>query len=84
MTNATYVIFEGEGNQSWRWHLKNDNGIIAHGGEGFSSKQMVENSIEKIKENANNAPIVENNDNVDKSNIISNVIKTKATNGNGV
>ncbi|AFK20586.1 DUF1508 domain-containing protein [Haloferax mediterranei ATCC 33500] len=51
-----YADSQGE----WRWRLVHDNGnIIADSGEGYSSKQNAEQGIESVKENAPEAPVVE-------------------------
>lgn len=50
--SAAYVVFEGADGQYY-WNLQADNGeIVANGGEGFSSRQAAYDSIELVKEHA--------------------------------
>jgi len=58
-SKATFEVFR-DAEDKWRWRLRHDNGeIIADSGEGYASKQKVEQGLESVKTNAPGAPVEE-------------------------
>lgn len=48
-SQATFELYEDEGGE-YRWRLRHDNGnMIAHGGQGYASRDGAEHSVEGIR-----------------------------------
>ncbi|MFB6295770.1 MAG: DUF1508 domain-containing protein [Halobacteriales archaeon] len=49
-SQATFELYEDEA-QEFRWRLRHENGnMIAHGGQGYASRDGAEHSVERIRE----------------------------------
>ena len=46
--NLVLEVFEGDGEQPWRWHAKAPNGEILGGGEGHPSAGNAERSLNTL------------------------------------
>lgn len=54
-----FVLYKDKGGE-WRWRFKAANGnIICVSSEGYTSKQIAQNSIESVKKGIPDAPVVE-------------------------
>jgi len=56
---ATFYIYR-DNQFEFRWRLKSNNGrIVADSGEGYETKQGVQNSVDFVKINASGANVVD-------------------------
>lgn len=52
---AKFVIWQGNSDKMWYWHLKAANGEIVCWAEGYASKEGALNSVEWVRSYANGA-----------------------------
>ncbi|MCQ4334974.1 DUF1508 domain-containing protein [Natronomonas sp. F2-12] len=54
-SQATFELYEDEGDK-YRWRLRHNNGnMIAHGGQGYASRSGAEHSVKRIRESVGSA-----------------------------